>query len=210
MSQTIWPVFVSLARVVLFFRWRPFVGVWREMAFPRKRIFTRAYTHRGRERLVTRLQMAIATKCLTQRKKKKPVVYAFILLPKCRERHSRIVRIVCAIMCIFSKFTSPSRLVLLPSCANVMSLSSSGMNGTTGGCSLPTKTRYARWLRIGSISASNSAKSLRNFDGNLSHVCDSREHAICESPMTTAKNALRFWYSLQLQIMGGYIIGQFL
>lgn len=64
-------------------------------------------------------------------------------LPKCLERQNRIVRMVCAIICIFSKFTRPSKLVLLPSCAKVMSFSSSGMNGITGGCNLPTKLLLA-------------------------------------------------------------------
>lgn len=36
-------------------------------------------------------------------------------------------------MCIFSKFTKPSKLVLLPSCANVISFNSNGINGITGG-----------------------------------------------------------------------------
>lgn len=59
--------------------------------------------------------------------------------PKCLDRQNRIVRIVCAIICIFSKFTSPSKLVLLPSCAKVISFNSSGINGITGGCNFPTK-----------------------------------------------------------------------
>lgn len=59
-------------------------------------------------------------------------------LPKCLERQNRIVRIVCAIICIFSKLTKPSKLVLLPSWANVISLSKSGIKGITGGCNLPT------------------------------------------------------------------------
>lgn len=57
---------------------------------------------------------------------------------------------------------------------------------------------YARWFRLGSIRASNSAKSLRNFDGSLSHVCVSRETAEFDIPITMAKNAFKFWYSLQL------------
>jgi hypothetical protein len=43
-----------------------------------------------------------------------------------------------AIICIFSKLTRPSMLVLLPSCANVISFNSNGINGITGGCNLPT------------------------------------------------------------------------
>lgn len=110
-----------------------------------------------------------------------------------------MVRIVWAIMCIFSKLTNPSRLVLLPSWANVMSLSSSGMKGINGGCSLPTNTRYARWLRLGSMRASNSWKILRNFEGIFSQVWCSRVTAIFDRPITMAKKALRFWYSLQLE-----------
>lgn len=60
-------------------------------------------------------------------------------LPRCLDLQKRIVRMVCAIMCIFSKFTKPSKLVLLPSWANVMSFNSRGMNGMTGGCNFPTK-----------------------------------------------------------------------
>lgn len=61
------------------------------------------------------------------------------------------------------------------------------------------KYLYARWFRLGSISASNSANSFLNFDGNLSQVCDNLEQAIFERPITTAKNAFKFWYSLQLK-----------
>lgn len=59
-------------------------------------------------------------------------------LPKCRERQNLTALIVDAIMCIFSKFTRPSMLVLLPSWANVISFNSNGINGMTGGCNLPT------------------------------------------------------------------------
>lgn len=77
---------------------------------------------------------------------KKKLINWNVLVPKCLERQNRIVRMVCAIICIFSKFTSPSKLVLLPSCANVMSFSSRGMNGITGGCNFPTKLLYWRGL----------------------------------------------------------------
>lgn len=52
-------------------------------------------------------------------------------------------------MCIFSKFTRPSMLVLLPSCANVISFNSNGMNGMTGGCNLPTD--ILRWCMMVSV-----------------------------------------------------------
>lgn len=58
---------------------------------------------------------------------------------------------------------------------------------------------YARWLRLGSMSASNSINSLRNLDGNLSQLCVSLEQALFDKPITTAKNAFKFWYSLQLR-----------
>lgn len=58
--------------------------------------------------------------------------------PKCLERQNLTALIVDAIICIFSKFTSPSMLVLLPSCANVISFNSNGMKGMTGGWSFPT------------------------------------------------------------------------
>jgi hypothetical protein len=58
--------------------------------------------------------------------------------PKCLERQNLTARIVDAIMCIFSKLTRPSTLVLLPSCANVISFNSNGINGITGGWSFPT------------------------------------------------------------------------
>lgn len=63
--------------------------------------------------------------------------------PKCLERQNLTVRMVDAIMCIFSKFTNPSKLVLLPSWANVMSFNKSGMKGITGGDNLATAILYA-------------------------------------------------------------------
>lgn len=75
------------------------------------------------------------------------VYFKTFYLPKCLDRQNRRVRMVCAIICIFSKFTKPSRLVLLPSCAKVISFNSSGMNGITGGCNLPTK--LLRMFNIG-------------------------------------------------------------
>lgn len=51
---------------------------------------------------------------------------------------------------------------------------------------------YARWFRLGSISASNSVNNLRNFDGNLSQLCVSREQALLANPITTAKKAFKF------------------
>lgn len=66
------------------------------------------------------------------------IYFPFKNLPKCLERQNLTALIVDAIMCIFSKFTRPSMLVLLPSCANVISFSSNGIKGMTGGCSLPT------------------------------------------------------------------------
>jgi len=47
--------------------------------------------------------------------------YAREFSPKCLARQYLNVRMVCANMCIFSKFTSPSTCVLLPSCVNFMS-----------------------------------------------------------------------------------------
>lgn len=46
--------------------------------------------------------------------------------------------------------------------------------------------------------ASNSVKSFRNFDGSLSHVWVSLDTAEFDIPITIAKNAFKFWYSLQL------------
>lgn len=62
--------------------------------------------------------------------------------PKCLDRQNLIALIVEAIICIFSKFTRPSTLVLLPSWANVMSFRSNGMNGMIGGCNFPTYVLY--------------------------------------------------------------------
>lgn len=59
---------------------------------------------------------------------------------------------------------------------------------------------YARWFRLGSISASNSEKSFRNFEGSLSHVWLNLDTAVFDIPITIAKNAFRFWYSLQLEM----------
>lgn len=67
--------------------------------------------------------------------------------PKCLERQNLTARIVDAIMCIFSKFTRPSMLVLLPSWANVISFSSRGINGMTGGCNLPTDILHHKKLK---------------------------------------------------------------
>lgn len=50
------------------------------------------------------------------------------------------------------------------------------------------------------MSASNSINNFLNFDGTLSQLCVSLEQALFDKPMTTAKNAFKFWYSLQLQI----------
>ncbi|KAH1017349.1 hypothetical protein HUJ05_008002 [Dendroctonus ponderosae] len=89
--------------------------------------------------------------------------------------------------------------VLLPSCVKVMSFSSKGMKGTTGGWSFPTLTLYARH-RVPIID-SNSVKSFRNFDGSLSQVLDRRDTATLLNPITMAQNAFRFWNSLQLKFI---------
>jgi hypothetical protein len=81
----------------------------------------------------------------------------------------------------------------------ILPLSKRGMNGTTGGWSFPTLIRYDRWFRLGSMRLSNSVYSLRNFEGSFSHVSESRLTATLLSPITMAKKAFRFWYSLQLQ-----------
>lgn len=83
-----------------------------------------------------------------------------------------------------------------------MSLSRSGINGITGGCSFPTNMRYVLWLRLGSIRASNSINTLRNFEGIFSQVCVNRETALLDKPITMAKNAFKFWNSLQLKERG--------
>lgn len=57
---------------------------------------------------------------------------------------------------------------------------------------------YALWLRLGSIRASNSVKSFRNLEPSLSQLWPNLETAEFDIPMTTAKNAFKFWYSLQL------------
>lgn len=41
-------------------------------------------------------------------------------------------------------------------------------------------------------------KSFRNFDGSLSQVCDNLDTAVFDIPITMAKNAFKFWNSLQL------------
>lgn len=60
-------------------------------------------------------------------------------------------------------------------------------------------TLYALWFLLGSMIASNSVKSFRNFDGSLSQVLDNLDTATLLRPITIAQNAFRFWYSLQLK-----------
>lgn len=69
---------------------------------------------------------------------------------------------------------------------------SRGMKGMMGGDRRPTAMRYARWLRVGSMSASSSVKSFRDLDGSFSHVSDSRETATLPKPITMANSAFRF------------------
>lgn len=78
-------------------------------------------------------------------------------------------------------------------------LMSRGMNGIIGDGNLPTFVRYALWFRLGSMSASYSVNCFRDFDGNLSHVVDSRLTATSLNPIRIAKNALKLLYSLQLK-----------
>lgn len=106
---------------------------------------------------------------------------------------------VWASICIFSKLTRPSKLVLFPSCVKVMSFKSNGMKGTIGGCSLLTLTLYDLWFRLGSIRDSNSVYSFRNFEGSFSHVNESLDIAMLLKPITMAQKAFKFWYSLQLK-----------
>lgn len=42
-------------------------------------------------------------------------------------------------------------------------------------------------------------KTLRNFEGIFSQVCVNRETAWLDKPITIAKNAFKFWNSLQLK-----------
>lgn len=109
-----------------------------------------------------------------------------------------IIRIVWASICIFSKLTRPSAYVLLPSWVKVMSFRIRGMKGITGGDILFRAILYARWFLDGSMKLSNSAKTFRDFDGSRSQVCVSLDNAVLPRPMTMAKKAFRFWYSLQL------------
>lgn len=92
---------------------------------------------------------------------------------------------------------------------DILPLSKRGMNGTTGGWSFPTLILYARWFRLGSMRLSNSVYSLRNFEGSFSHVSESRLTATLLSPITMAKNAFRFWYSLQLQTINILLLSLF-
>lgn len=91
--------------------------------------------------------------------------------PKCRDRQNLTARIVDAIMCIFSKLTKPSMLVLLPSCANVISFSSSGMNGMTGGCNLPTDILRVDDKQRGREKNSFRVSRFYHDDFNLNYFC---------------------------------------
>lgn len=119
-----------------------------------------------RKGFVSKHHKLTAIYCPTKNRNRKRVLAN---LPKCLERQNLTALMVDAIICIFSKFTRPSMEVLLPSCANVMSFSSNGMNGITGGCNLPTDILlcYAatKWVEVSTKWKANSRgmKGGKNF-----------------------------------------------